>query len=323
MSKSIFEHPEFANAEAARAHLETELWPDGPFCPHCGSVKHYATKKDGKLTGRYRCGEPECRKDFTVTTKTVMESSHIPLHKWLQAFHLAASSKKGFSAHQLHRTLKISYKAAWFMEHRIREAMRMGGLGPLGGEGKTVEIDETYYGPVKAPRTRTKQGKPYKTTRGGQGPANKRIVLSLVERGGSVRSFHIPHATKELVSKIVTENVARETAIMTDESHLYHGADRHFASHDTVNHGRKEYVRGEVTTNTIEGFFGIFKRGMKGVYQHCDEKHLHRYLAEFDFRHSHRAALGFDDEMRASAAIKGAAGKRLYFKKPDGAGLSD
>jgi len=317
MSKSIFEAPEFRDPDAARAVLEAELWPDGPVCPHCGSLKHYATKK----AGRFRCGEPECRKDFTVTTKTVMESSHIPLHQWLQGFHLAASSKKGFSAHQLHRTLKISYKAAWFMEHRIREAMRTGGLAPLGGEGKTVEVDETYYGPVKRPRTRTKAGKPYKTTQGGMGPANKRIVLSLIERGGSVRSFHIPHATKDVVMKIVKDNVAHETAVMSDESHLYHGAGRHFASHETVNHFRKEYVRGEVTTNTIESFFGVFKRGMKGVYQHCDEKHLHRYLAEFDFRHNHRAALGFNDEMRASAAIKGAANKRLYFKKPDEAQL--
>lgn len=318
--QSIFEHPEFASPEAARAHLESELWPDGPFCPHCGSVKHYETKK----AGRYRCGEKECRKDFTVTTKTVMESSHIPLNKWLQGFHLAASSKKGFSAHQLHRTLKISYKAAWFMEHRIREAMRAGGFEPMGGEGKTVEIDETYYGPVAKPRTRTKDGRPYKssaTGRGGQGPANKRIILSLVERGGKVRSFHIPHATKAVVSKIAMDNIARETALMSDESHLYHGADRHFASHDTVNHGRKEYVRGEVSTNTIESFFGVFKRGMKGTYQHCAEKHLHRYLAEFDFRHNHRAALGYDDEMRASVAIKGAANKRLYFKKSSEAGL--
>jgi transposase-like protein len=313
MSKAIFELPHFTDAEAARKLIEDELWPSGPVCPHCHETdRRYETKREG----RYRCGNSKCRKDYTVTTGTVMESSHVPLNKWLLAFHLAASSKKGFSAHQLHRTLKITYKSAWFLFHRVREAMRTGGFEPMGGTGKIVEADETYYGPVANPRTRNMQGKPYKKTSGGQGPANKRIIVSLVERGGRVRSFHVPYAMKANVAHIVRSNIDHETRLMTDEAHHYHAVGKEFASHETVNHSRKEYARGDVTTNTIEGYFGIFKRGMKGVYQHCDEKHLHRYLAEFDFRYNHRSSLGYDDEMRASEALKGAADKRLSYKKP-------
>jgi transposase-like protein len=314
MSKSVLEAPEFRDPEAARAVLETELWPNGPVCGHCGSLKHYATKKPG----RYRCGEKECRKDFTVTTKTVMESSHIELHKWLQGFHLAASSKKGFSAHQLSRTLKISYKAAWFMEHRIREAMRSGGLQvpPLGGKGSVVEVDETYHGVI--------EGAPRKGRKVVRSPLYRRAVLSLVERGGKVRSFHVPVATKENVMRIVMDNIHYETVLHTDESGLYKNAGWDFAGHNTVVHSKGEYVRRTdrtIHTNTVEGYFSVFKRGMSGVYQHCGEKHLHRYLAEFDFRYNHRAGLGYDDEMRASLAIKGAANKRLYFKKPSEARL--
>ncbi len=314
MSKSVTEAAHFNDPEAARAVIEAELWPTGPVCGHCGEKeRHYATKRPG----RWRCGNPECRKDFTVTTGTVMESSHVPLHKWLLAFHIGASSKKGFSAHQLHRTLKITYKSAWFLWHRVREAMRTGGLTPMGGSGKIVEADETYYGPVAKPRARSKSGKPYK----GGGPHNKRIIVSLVERSGHVRSFHVPFATKESVMGIVRGNVDHETRLFTDEAHQYHGAGKHFAEHSTVTHSKKEYVRGEISTNTIEGFFGIFKRGMRGVYQHCDEKHLHRYLAEFDFRYNHREALGYNDETRALVALKGAVDKRLTYKKCDEARL--
>jgi transposase-like protein len=253
--------------------------------------------------------------------RTVMERSKIALHKWLQAFHLMCSSKKGVSAHQIHRTLDIGYEAAWFMCHRIREAMRQGGLGPLGGGGKIVEADETYYGPTERPRPSSqRQGRPY-TKRGRGGPSNKRPIVALVERGGNVRTFHVPVADKETVTKIVRENIDRESRLHTDESKLYFGSDEHFVSHETVKHSADEYVRGDVHTNSAEGYFSIFKRGMRGVYQHCKEKHLHRYLAEYDFRYNHREAMGFDDGERATRAIVNASGKRLTYRQPRSAEL--
>jgi transposase-like protein len=299
----------FNNDEAARAYLEKLYWPEGPVCPHCGSIdRAYATKRPGV----YRCAEAECRKDFTVTMKTVMERSHIALHKWLLAFHLMTASKKGISAHQLHRTLGITYRSAWFMAHRIRESMRAGGLEPLGGEGKIVEADETYYGPSEEPRmSPQRKGRPYIH---GKGPANKRPIVSLVERGGRVRSFHVAVADKATVQGIVVDNILRESRLHTDESKLYTGSKSLFASHETVKHSAKEYVRGDVHTNSAEGFFSIFKRGMKGVYQHCGEKHLHRYLAEYDFRYNHREKLGFNDGERAALAVKSGSGKRLTYK---------
>jgi transposase-like protein len=301
MANPIFTAPHFQSEEAARALVESIRWPSGPNCPACGSLEPYKTKKPGV----YRCKAKECRKDFTVTTGMVMESSHVKLHLWLQAFHLAASSKKGFSAHQLHRTLGITYKSAWFMHHRIMEAMREGDLLPqLGGEGKIVEADETYIG-------KRKDGV---KKRGGAG--HKMAVVSLVERGGKVRSFHVPSADKKTVAKIVMDNINHESRLHTDESKLYANAEYFFANHETVNHGAKEYARGDVTTNSAEGYFSIFKRGMKGVYQHCGEKHLHRYLAEYDFRYNRRAALGYTDEMRTAEAVFGAVGKRLTYKKP-------
>ncbi len=312
MADPVFNAPHFQSEEAARALVETIRWPNGPVCGHCGeTTRKYATSRPG----RWRCGNPECRKDYSVTTGMVMESSHVKLHLWLQAFHLAASSKKGFSAHQLHRTLGITYKSAWFMHHRIMEAMREGGLDlpPMGGAGRVVEADETYYGPVETPATKTKRGTPF--LKSGK-TANKRAIVSLVERGGKVRSFHIPRADKATVRKIVMDNIHHESRLHTDESNLYFGADGIFASHETVKHSAKEYARGDVNTNSAEGYFSIFKRGMRGVYQHCDEKHLHRYLAEFDFRYNRRTALGFNDEMRTHAAVKGAVGKRLTYKKP-------
>jgi transposase-like protein len=310
-----FSEDHFRNDDAARAYLEGVLWPDGPVCPHCGVVNHaYPTKRKGV----YRCAEKVCRKDFTVTMRTVMERSKIALHKWLQAFHLMCSSKKGISAHQLHRTLDIGYEAAWFMCHRIREAMRAGGLGPLGGEGKIVEADETYYGPTERPRPRNKYLPP--PTKGRtSGPANKRPIVALVERGGNVRTFHVPVANKDTVTKIVRENIARESRLHTDESRLYTGSHEHFAAHETVLHSAGEYVRGDVHTNSAEGYFSIFKRGMRGVYQHCKEKHLHRYLAEFDFRYNNRSALGVEDGERAMLAVKSAAGKRLSYRRVDAA----
>ena len=262
----------------------------------------------------YRCAEKECRKDFTVTMKTVMERSKIALHKWLQAFHLMCSSKKGVSAHQLHRTLDLTYEAAWFMAHRIREAMRAGGLASLGGGGGIVEADETYYGDIDRPVLRA-------NSRAVSGPnrrATSAPIIALVERGGNVRTFHAPVADKVSVTKIVRENIARETRLHTDESRLYTGSAKHFDAHKSVKHSIEEYVRYEdgeaIHTNSAEGYFSIFKRGMRGVYQHCKEKHLHRYLAEYDFRYNHRIALGFNDGERAALAVKNAAGKRLTYR---------
>jgi transposase-like protein len=305
MSKnSLFAEPHFQNDEAARAMLESILWPDGPVCPHCGVVNHsYSTKRPGV----FRCAEKACRKDFTVTMKTVMERSHIALHKWLQAFHLMTSSKKGVSAHQLHRTLNIGYEAAWFMAHRIREAMRLGGLSPMGGGGKVVEVDETFIGRLKGQPKRRSGATSHKNT-----------VLTLVERGGSARSFHIDGTTVADIAPILRANLSREAKLMTDEARHYIEVGRDFDSHDAINHSKYEYVRYAdeivITTNTVEGYYSIFKRGMKGVYQHCAEKHLHRYLSEFDFRYSNRVALGVNDGERRTLAIKGAAGKRLTYR---------
>jgi transposase-like protein len=293
----------FTDENAARDYLEQLRWGGERTCPHCGTVgRSYETKK----LGRYRCGAPECRKDFTVTTGTVMESSHIALHKWLQGFYLMSSSKKGISAHQLHRSLRVTYKSAWFMAHRIREAMRAGGLAPMGGEGKVVEIDETVIGRL--------EGSPKHKYRG-YGQQWRNNVLTLVERGGAARSFHVDGVTKGNLLPVIRANISRESFLMTDELRSYQKLGEEFARHEAVNHGADEYVRGTITTNTVEGYFSIFKRGMKGVYQHCKERHLHRYLAEFDFRYSHRVALGYSDTARTALAIKGAEGKRLTYRQ--------
>ncbi len=328
----VLSAPHFHSDEAACELLEGIRWINGRSCPHCGTVDHsYLTGRRQKCGAMvYRCGEPECRKDFTVTSRTVMESSHIQLHKWMQGFYQMCASKKGVSAHQLHRSLGIGYKAAWFMEHRIREAMRAGELDlatPMGGSGMVVEADETYYGQIDREKRRTTRttGEPFlkpesKRKRRG-GPANKRPIVALVERGGNVRSFHVPVADKEAVTKIVADNIARESYLYTDESRLYGDADQYFADHATVKHSAGEYVRYEpdrtVHTNTVENVFSVFKRGMRGVYQHCGEKHLHRYLAEFDFRYNNRSALGVEDMARTAKAIKGAEGKRLTYRQPD------
>jgi transposase-like protein len=308
---TAYTEPRFCNDQAAREYLEQTLWPDGTVCPHCGVIAHsYPTKRPGV----YRCAEARCRKDFTVTMKTVMERSHIALHKWVLAFALYTASKKGFSAHQLHRTIGVTYRSAWFMAHRIRESMRDGGLEPMGGEGKIVEADETYFGKPDvahvSPR-RVKDGRPYLK---GNKKRNTRAIVALVERGGNVRSFHVAVASKTTVNAIVNENILRETRVHTDESNLYNDVAATFFAHETVKHSIKEYVRGDVHTNTIEGVFSIFKRGMRGVYQHCKEKHLHRYLAEYDFRYNHRIVLGYNDGDRATLAVKNAAGKRLTYR---------
>jgi len=309
---TTFNEPQHQSEEAARQWFETLRWPDGVVCPHCGSIgRAYARSK----SGLYRCAEKECRKDFTVKTKSVLESSHIPLRLWAQAFTLLCSSKKGMSAHQVHRTLKITYKSAWFLCHRIREAMRSGGLEPLGGEGKIVEADETYYGRAKDKRLKKSRGTPY-TKAGWKDKGAARPIVALVERGGNVRTFHVANADKVTVSKIVMDNIAKESRLHTDESRLYFGAEEHFAAHETVKHSIGEYVRDDVHTNSAEGYFSIFKRGMRGIYQHCSEKHLHRYLAEYDFRYNHRVKLGYNDGERAALAVKSAAGKRLTYRQP-------
>lgn len=312
---NAFTAPYFQTAEAARVAIEGIRWPHGPVCGRCGETeRRYATRRPG----RYRCGNPACRKDYSVTTGTVMGSTHIPLNKWLMGFYLMCSSKKGVSAHQMHRSLGVTYKTAWFLEHRIREAMRSGGLlPPMGGEGKVVEADETYFGKYDEPRERKTKRYTQPTKGGRSGPANKRAIVSLVERGGNVRSFHVAVADGDTVGRIVRENIDRESRLHTDESKLYVKPGAEFAAHETVNHSSKEYVRDDVHTNSAEGFFSIFKRGMKGIYQHCAEKHLHRYLAEYDFRYNHRIALGVDDLNRTLAAVKGAEGKRLTYRQPN------
>jgi transposase-like protein len=308
------QNPIFADEDAAREALEAVRWPNGPVCPHCGTIGDRVAKVGGTghRPGLYYCNE--CQGQFTVTVGTVFERSKIPLSKWWMATHLLNSSKKGISAHQMHRLLGVTYKTAWFMMHRIREAMRTEGMAPMGGEGQIVEADETYFGKTETKRVSPqRKGRPY-NPRGSRGPKDKRPILALVERGGRVRTFHVPVADQATVQKIVKENIARETRLHTDESRLYFGTETHFASHETVKHTAKEYVRDDVHTNSAEGYFSIFKRGMKGVYQHCKEKHLHRYLAEFDFRYNNRIALGVNDGERATLAMKGIEGKRLTYR---------
>ena len=314
--------PIFTDADKAREHLEAQRWANGVYCPHCGNAdQDRIAKMEGKAhrPGLYNCRE--CRKQFSVTVGTVFERSKVPLNKWLIATRLLTSSKKGMSAHQLHRTIGVTYKTAWFMFHRIREAMKPaeGSQGPLGGKGKTVEADETYFGKVENMRMVNEAGKPFKGSRRGRGPANKRAVIALVERGGKARSFHADKVSRAAVEKIVRENVEKESRLHTDESHLYAKSQVPWlvAEHETVKHSANEYVRGDVTSNSVENYFSVFKRGMKGVYQHCGEKHLHRYLAEFDFRYNNRTALGVSDTERCDEALKGISGKRLTYRRID------
>lgn len=313
---SVLSDRHFHDETAAYRFVEARIWPNGPVCPHCGGTDRNSKLKGGSTRiGTYKCYD--CRKPFTVKVGTIFEASHVKMHLWLQAILLIASSKKGISSNQLQRTLGVTLKTAWFMSHRIREAMREGNLGPLGGSGMIVEADETYYGPKKEKRETTTSGRPF--TKGGRsGPSNKRAILGLVERGGSVRTFHIVQANQQNVAALVTANVARESRLFTDESRLYWGMTAVFADHKTTKHTGGEYVRYEageaIHSNNIESYFSVFKRGMRGVYQHCDEKHLHRYLAEFDFRHNRRMALGVSDVARADAILGGIVGKRLTYE---------
>ena len=303
---SVLNAAHFHNEAAAYKFVEARVWPEGPVCPHCGGVERIG-KLEGKSTrpGVYKCYQ--CRKPFTVKVGTVFESSHVKLHLWLQAMFLMASSKKGISSNQLHRTLGVTLKTAWFMAHRLRLAMQKVGLEPMGGAGETVEVDETYIGKLEGVEKQTSGG------------AHKNIVLTLVQRGGESRSFHVASTTKNEVHAIVRANLKKGTTLMTDEGTWYGYVASGIGSHFTVNHSKKEYVRYDrervITTNTVEGFYSIFKRGMKGVYQHCGERHLHRYLAEFDFRYSNRVAMGVNDLARTDHMIRGIVGKRLTYQQ--------
>src|SRR5580658_2125132 len=305
MSTADIQDPRFTDETAAREALENIVWPNGPVCPHCGNAdadKLAKLETKSARPGLYYCNE--CKGQFTATVGTIFEHSKIPLTKWWLAMHLLGSSKKGISSHQLHRMLGVSYKSTWFMTHRIREAMRVGGLAPMGGDGSIVEIDESFIG--------RKAGFEVK-----QGTGHKNAVLTLVERGGRARSFHISEVTKAEILPIVRANLDRESHVMTDEAARYAKLGDEFADHHAVDHSRGEYgytdrVTGvKVNTNTMEGYYSIFKRGMKGVYQHCGDKHLHRYVAEFDFRYSNRSKLGCEDMERADRLAAGIVGKRL------------
>ncbi len=317
MSAANLQNPIFTDNDKAREWLEARVWPKGIICRHCGNadaarIAHLKGK--AHRSGLYQCAE--CRQQFTVTVGTVFERSKIPLCKWLAALFLMVSSKKGVSAHQVHRMLGVSYKSTWFMMHRLREAMRTGDLDPMGGSGSTVEMDETFIG--KREGFEAKPG----------WVRHKNTVLTLVERGGSARSFHIDEATKENIVPIVRENLDRESDLMTDEARRYETIGQDFAAHGVVDHSRKEYgytdreTGAKINTNTVEGFYSIFKRGMKGVYQHCSEKHLHRYLAEFDFRYSNRSKLGCEDLERAERLALGIVGRRLTYRRPSGLSLA-
>ena len=310
---SVLSKPYFHNEEAAFAYLESVIWTDGAVCPHCGGVdritKVKANPEKRIRVGLWRCGD--CKKQFTVKVGTVFEHARIPMHKMLQAVYLVTSSKKGISAHQLHRTLEITYKSAWFLLHRIREAMRDDGdLPPMGGNGGVVEVDETFIGKKKGAVKR-------------RAFHHKMKVLALVDRdSGKARTMVIDDVKAETLMPLVIANVEREARIMTDEHSGYRDVAKWFAGHGTTSHGRGEYVNLEdrsIHSNTVESYFSIFKRGMKGVYQHCGEDHLHRYLAEFEFRYNNREKLGYNDTDRSAAALRGILGKRLTYKGPDAA----
>jgi transposase-like protein len=317
MAKSVLNAPHFQNENVAFAYVEAKLWPNGPTCPHCGNADGtHIHKLGGKTTrlGLRKCYE--CGKPFTVRMGTIFESSHLPLHLWLQIIHLMCASKKGIATRQIQRMLSCSMKTAWFLSHRIREAMKSGDLSLLGGPGQIVEIDETVIGKI--------DGAPKKIVGNRSGFRN--VAFALVERGGSVRTFHVEGVTMATLLPIIRANIEAKSTMMTDEHASYQHLWQAFGRHASVNHTQDEYVRytnavmfpsGKpytIHTNTVEGYFSVFKRGMKGVYQHCAEKHLHRYLAEFDFRYSNRVRLGIDDMARADLALRGAVGKRLTYQ---------
>ncbi|EGD58817.1 ISSpo8, transposase [Novosphingobium nitrogenifigens DSM 19370] len=309
---SVLSKPYFHSEEAAFAYLESVVWDDGAACPHCGGVDRITKVKANPAKrireGLWRCGD--CKKQFTVKVGTVFEHMRLPLHKALQAVYLMTSSKKGISAHQLHRVLEITYKSAWFLAHRIREAMREGDLAPFGTGGGVVEIDETFIG---VDRTVKPKGE-----KKGRGYAHKHKVLSLIDRTtGKQRSMVVDSLKAADLLPILKANIAAEAVVMTDEAGQYANLNNSFAAHGFTRHGAGQYVDYEnptIHTNTIEGAFSIFKRGMKGVYQHCQKKHLHRYVAEFEFRYNHREKLGCNDRDRSCRALNGIIGKRVSYR---------
>ena len=315
---SVLSAPYMHDEAAAFAHVEAMLWPDGPTCPHCGvigeayelnGVRSKPSKK--RPEGKERHGLKKCKacgKQFTVRIGTIFESSHIDMHLWLQAIYLMTSSKKGISANQLHRTLGVTLKSAWFLSHRIREAMRDDSLATFGSGGGVVEIDETFIG-------HDQNVKP-KHERKGRGYAHKHKVLALVDReSGRAKSMVVDDLKAKTLVPILKMNISAEATVYTDEAGQYHRLGDEFAKHEYVRHGAGEWGRkGNVNTNTIEGYFSIFKRGMKCVYQHCAKKHLHRYAVEFEFRYNNRVANGADDRMRAAIALKGTVGRRWLYR---------
>ena len=307
--KGIFQDPIFHDEDKAREALEAELWPSGVTCRHCGNAdqaKIALMRGKSHRPGLYYCNE--CDGQFTVTVGTVLERSKIPLTKWLMAAHMLQSGKNGVSAHEIHRNLKVTYKTAWFMMHRLREAMKELNSTPMGGKGKSVQADETYYGNT------SRRSKSYK-----KGLRHKQGVFALIEPKGRVRTFHLKPANLNNVRDALLANVDRASELHTDESPLYPETGKEFAAHKRVKHGWRKYhgifvgKEGQ-TTNAVENFFGNFKRSMKGTYRFCSEQHLARYLAEFEFRHNYRSGLGFNDGERTAKALKGIEGKRLTYR---------
>jgi transposase-like protein len=307
MAVSVLNAPHFQTETAAFAYVEAALWPEGPVCPHCGETDRVG-RLNGKATrlGLHKCYS--CKGQFTVRVGTIFEDSHLPLHLWLQVIHLMCASKKGIATRQIQRMLNCSMKTAWHLSHRIREAMKDGSVGPLGGEGKIIEADTTYIGGREANKHRSKRNA---RNIGGMG---KQIVHALVERDGCVRSHHIPRVNGSTLRPIMAKHADRKSALMTDTAGGYLHLGRFYARHEMVNHEIGEYVRGDAHSNTVENYFSILKRGIVGVYHHVSEAHLHRYLAEFDFRYSNRQGRGIDDVSRADLALQGVKGKRLTYE---------
>jgi transposase-like protein len=298
-------NPAFTNEDKAREFLEASRWPDGPVCPFCGQKDMVSALKGNSMgPGWYHCNE--CREKFTVRVGTLYERSHIPLHKWLLATHLVVSSKKGISAHQLHRMLGITYKSAWFMCHRIREAMKPEKVGPLGGEGKTVEADETFIGGNRRHGEASRKR--------GRG-TKKAVVMALVERDGKSYSFHVDNVNAKTLRPIIVQVASRHSHFMTDELASYRSIGREFADHTTVRHSIGEYVRlgGFAHVNTAECRFSLMKRAVFGTHHAISEAHLHRYLVEWDFKYNTRQ---MKDGERAAIALKGIEGKRLTYRRP-------
>jgi transposase-like protein len=310
MANATLTQPHFQEADKAREYLEAQVWPNGPVCPHCGVVgEWYVLSGKSARPGLYKC--KACREPFTVTVGTVFERSKIGLHLWLQAVHLMAASKKGISAKQLERMLGVTYKTAWFMAHRIRESMTADPKNLLGGPGSSgiVEADETYWGTAK-----DAEGIKYPAKTGG-GYAPKMKIFSLVERQGEKRTYHVPNVTAATLGPILKAQVAKTARLMMDEAQFYKKTGKHFASHESVNHSKQEYARGDVSSNTAESSFAILKRGLVGTFHSVSEQHRQRYANEFDFRWNTRQSLGFNDTARFQAALSGIAGKRLTYRR--------